>query len=282
MTPSPRVFIIGTVSLDTLHLGDRIVHTIGGAGLYTALAVRQAGASVGLLAPRPTPLPAVLRPAAERLHWIGPAIAPEALPRLAIAHHGGGRATLLEASWGAEAQLVPALLPAEVSQTTYVHIAALSTARRQLEFAQALLAGRRGGDRPRLSAGTYARLVHGETTDVRRLIDQTDVFFMNANEARGLFGSLEQASSRPDALLFVTLGADGVLVVAGDRVTHVPGCPVAEVDPTGAGDTFCGAVLAYLARGSSPVPAAEQAVALAARTVGAAGPTALLEARRSR
>lgn len=78
------------------------------------------------------------------------------------------------------------------------------------------------------------------------------------------------------------LGADGVLVVAGDRVTHIPGRPVAEVDPTGAGDTFCSAVLAYLARGSSPVPAAEQAVVLAARTVGTTGPTALLEDRRSR
>ncbi len=99
---------------------------------------------------------------------------------------------------------------------------------------------------------------------------------MNENEANGLFGSIHQAYTRPAALLFVTLGARGALVIAGDEVTHVQGHDVVEIDPTGAGDTFCGAILAGLARGASPVAAAQYAVVLAARTVGAVGPAALL------
>jgi ribokinase len=272
----PHVFVIGTASLDVLHLAGRSVRTIGGAGLYTALAAHRAGAVVGLLAPRPEPMPALLQPVAERLHWLGPLIAPAALPRLEIAQHGAGRATLLHASWGAEAQFTPAQLPAAVQQAAFVHIAALSTAQRQLDFLQALRATRGERGSPRFSVGTYGRLVSGETACVHRLFAQADLFFMNEHEARGLFGSVEQASTRPDALLFVTLGAQGAMVIASNESMHIPAYATTEVDATGAGDTFCGATLAGLARQELPVAAAERAVVLAADTVGAVGPAALL------
>lgn len=269
------VFVIGTASLDTLHLSDgRLVKCAGGAGLYTALAAAQVGATIGLFAPKPQPLPDILQPATERVTWLGPQIKPEELPRLEIAHHGSGRATLIDASWGTEAQLNPLSLPQGLLNSKSIHIAALSSAQRQLDFVQALS---QRSNPPLLSAGTYARLVYNETANVRQLFEATDLFFMNENEAKGLFGSLEQAQSRPDGLLFVTLAIDGVLVVAGTQVTHVSGQPVPEVDPTGAGDTFCGATLAGLAQGLSPVEAARQAVKLAARTVETVGPAALLD-----
>ena len=45
----------------------------------------------------------------------------------------------------------------------------------------------------------------------------------------------------------VKLGAAGSLVVAGDgEMTHVPAYPAAAVDPTGAGDAFCGGFLVGL------------------------------------
>ncbi|MCB0165021.1 MAG: carbohydrate kinase family protein [Anaerolineae bacterium] len=272
VTPIADVFVIGTASLDVLHLADgRTARTAGGAGLYTALAARQAGARTGLYAPKPQPIPEPLQPAADRLDWRGPTVAPADLPRLAIAHHGHGRATLLNTSWGAEAQLTPAALPAEVGQARYVHLAALSSAQRQLDFLLALT------PHPGLiSVGTYARLVYNEAETVRRLFERADLFFMNENEANGLFGRVDQARTRPGALLFVTLDAAGALVIEGDQVTRVPGRPVPEVDPTGAGDTFCGATLAGLAQGLSPTAAAQQAVQLAAQTVGAVGPAALV------
>ena len=88
----PHVVVVGTASLDVLHLGTRTAHTIGGAGLYTALAAHHAGATTALYAPRPDPMPASLQPVADRVIWTGPAIAPDAFPRLEIAQHGGGRA----------------------------------------------------------------------------------------------------------------------------------------------------------------------------------------------
>lgn len=280
MTTSPPsdICVIGTASLDVLHLANgQLARTAGGAGLYTALAAHKTGAAVSLFAPKPEPIPKPLQPAATRLRWRGPIILPDALPRLEIEHHGGGKATLLDASWGAEAQLAPQIMPNAVSESQIVHIAALSSAERQLEFLAELHRRRSaaGGRAPLLSAGTYARLVYGDTERVRRLFNQTDLFFMNENEARGLFGSVGQAQTRPDALLFVTLDAEGALVIEGQQVTHVPGHSAAEIDPTGAGDTFCGATLAGLIQGQSPVAAAERAVKLAAQTVSAVGPSAL-------
>ncbi|MBN1993900.1 MAG: hypothetical protein JW953_14465 [Anaerolineae bacterium] len=272
------VFVIGTASLDVLHLAGQKVAAAGGAGLYTALAAHCAGAGAGLFAPRPEPMPEPLQPVAERLHWLGPVITPDRLPRLEIEHHGGGQATLRQARWGAEEELIPDTMPAEIAQARIVHLAALSTAQRQLDFLNNLKAHRADVNlqRPLISVGTYARLVYGDAGRVRRLFAQADLFFMNENEANGLFGRLDRAKTRSEALLFVTLGQAGALVIEGKKVTHVPGHPATELDPTGAGDTFCGATLAGLARGESATTAARRAVILAAEVVGAVGAEALL------
>jgi ribokinase len=198
-------------------------------------------------------------------------IKPHDLPRLEIQHHGQGRATLLNASWGAEKKLVPAELPLVVKKAQTVHIAALSSAERQLEFLAVLKKSA-----VKISVGTYARLVFNSTKLVRELFEQANFFFMNQNEARGLFGRVDNVRPPKGAIVFVTLDAEGALVIEGDRVSHVPGHPVEEMDPTGAGDTFCGAVLAALDAGLSPLDAARTAVELAAKTVAVPGPSALL------
>ncbi len=273
---SSQIVVIGTASRDTLHLSGHTAHTIGGAGLYTALAAHRVGTITHLIAPRPEPLPSLFNPVAERIRWTGPIIAPEALPRLEIAHHGQGRATLIDAAWGAEAELLPSSLSAEHLPVAAIHIAALSSAQRQLEFVRAIHAMRGERTRPHISVGTYARVVQNETTVVRQLFQEADFFFMNENEAKGLFGQVDQTfTTRPNALLCVTLGERGALVIEGNRTTHLAH-PANEYDPTGAGDTFCGATLAGLALGMTPTAAAEHAVVLAAQTVSDTGPTSLL------
>lgn len=273
---SQHIGVIGTASFDILHVAGNVMHTIGGAGLYTALAAHRAGVNTHLIAPRPEPLPQLFAPVIERIRWTGPVIAPEALPRLEIAHHGQGRATLLDASWGAETELVPSAMSLDKLSMAIIHIAALSSAQRQLEFMQAIRTMGGGEVSTRISVGTYARLVDNETEVVRQLFQLADCFFMNENEALGIFGTIDRARTRSDALLCVTLGDKGALVIEGDHVTHVLAHAVDERDPTGAGDTFCGATLAGLVTGLTPVAAAERAVELAALTVSDVGPTSLL------
>ena len=83
-------------------------------------------------------------------------------------------------------------------------------------------------------------------------------------------------SHRP---VVVTQGAEGVLLVTGDSVVHVPAPVVSVRDTTGAGDTFNGVLAARLAAGDdlgAAVPYAVAAAALSVTAVGARGgmPTA--------
>lgn len=272
------ILVVGTVSADTLHIGGRMHHTIGGAGLYTALAAQFAGANATLLAPRPINMPQAFLPVSQRITWMGPAVRAQEMPRLEIAQHGEGRATLIDAAWGAESLLKPEMLPDDLSRFAFVHIAALSSAQKMLTFLQAC---RERGAR-RISAGTYYRLVQHEPATVRAIFEQADAFFMNENEATGLWGSLRVAGristrTHAGALLFITFDSRGVIVIEGEQATPLPADTASEVDPTGAGDTFCGATLAGLTRGEAPALAAQNATVLAAHVIEHIGPAFLLE-----
>lgn len=257
------LLVIGSASLDVLHFAGQTAEAAGGAGMYTAVAAHRAGGQVVLFSPKPEPVPEPLQPVVERVAWIGPVVPPAEMPHFEIAHHGGGKATLVNASWGAEARLSPNDLPDDLSGYRFVHITALGTAQRQLDFLQACR--KRGANY--VSVGTYAKVVYGQTETVRALFEQADLFFMNENEANGLFGSVEAARTTAGKLLFVTLGEKGAWVIQGDHATHVRTPLAKELDPTGAGDTFCGATLAALARGRHPVMAARQATPLAAQMI---------------
>lgn len=69
----------------------------------------------------------------------------------------------------------------------------------------------------------------------------------------------------------VTLGSEGALVVVDGNYIHVQAPKVESVDPTAAGDAFCGALAAGLCRGLDMDEAARWAVLAGAATVTKAG-----------
>jgi hypothetical protein len=239
--------------------------------MYTAMAARRCGVRVSLLAPKPFPMPAELQPVADRLsEWLGPSVAPDELPRFEIAHDGG-TTSYISAFFGAESALTPDSLPDDLAAYDIVHVVPLGDSHRQREFVR----GSRERGAKLISAGTYMGGVLSAPSDVRQIIEETDLFFMNRDEAEALFGSLESARTGAGKLLFVTLGSSGALVIQGERSSSVPSVPVNELDPTGAGDTFCGATLAGLIRHQHPVMAARSGAPLAAAMIEHVGPTAL-------
>ncbi|MBN1401876.1 MAG: hypothetical protein JXA74_13630 [Anaerolineae bacterium] len=267
-----RLLVIGGASIDVLHLEDRTVTCAGGAGMYTAMAARRCGAQVTLFGPRPAPCPQLLMPVAQRLAgWLGPSICPAQLGRFEISYRQGGT-EYLKASVEAERMLSPAALPADLSEYDLVHVTPLGDASQQLAFIQACR--QRGAKQ--ISAGTWPSVTVEEPEAVRAVIEQSDCFFMNTLEAEAVFGSLEAARTRPGQFLFVTLGAEGAYIVQGDTATAIPAIPAIVLDPTGAGDTFCGGTLAYLLQTNHPIMAARYAVALAAEMITQVGPAALL------
>jgi len=275
-----RILVIGCVSFDTVHLenqndgGEKSHQTVGGAALYTALAAARVGAEVTLYAPRPEPMPEILLPVTAALQWIGPPITLAQMPSLEIVHHGHDRATLVRASWGAEHLLDPESLKALVLDTHFdiAHIAALSTVSRQLEF-MSFLQGTKLNQV--VSAGTYARAIEADSAGVKELLSGVDAFFMNSNEAKMLFAG-EKILPKEYQLIFVTDGAGGADVYFSDQADALPEHVDAEVvdvvDPTGAGDSFCGAALAGLTLYVSPIAAAQVGTLVASRSIEHVGP----------
>jgi sugar/nucleoside kinase (ribokinase family) len=266
-----NLLIVGGASLDTLHFAGRSAQTAGGAGMYTAAAAHQMGAAVTMFAPRPDPVPESLQPLQERIDWIGPTVHPDDLPRFEIVHEKDGTTVMEKAFFGKEILMDTSSLPQDLSSFDIVHLTPTGSAQHQLEF---LKACRSRGARC-LSAGTYPCMAEDETEVMREVFAAADLFFMNEVEASYLFDSVEEAFTEPGKLLFITLGGQGVWVVQGMDRTHLSAIQVEAQDPTGAGDTFCGATLAGLTQGMHPVMAARKAVTLAAHMITRVGPTAL-------
>jgi ribokinase len=110
----------------------------------------------------------------------------------------------------------------------------------------------------------------------RPLAAPVDVLVPNRVELAALAGGdgdpVALASGLEGArAVVVTLGADGAVVVQGDRVERIAAPTVAAVDTTGAGDAFCGALAEALAGGGELVEAARWAVRAAAVSVTRAG-----------
>jgi sugar/nucleoside kinase (ribokinase family) len=268
----PHLLVIGGPSIDTLHINGRVEKSVGGAGLYTALAARRSGCKVSMYSPRPNPMPDSLKPLASRLDaWWGPQVPIEDLPHFTIIHDGD-KVSYQAFFVGEEERLDPFGLPQDLSIYDGVHIIALGNVRQQLRFVNA---PRMRGAKM-ISSGSFLNLIEDNPGMVRDLVEESDVFFLNEPEAVALFGTLEQAITKPGKLLLITRGRSGAMVVQGAFRTELPAFPARVLDPTGAGDTFCGATLSNWLQGQHPILAARKAMSLASEVVEHVGPAALL------
>mgnify|MGYP001426870306 CR=1 FL=1 len=90
--------------------------------------------------------------------------------------------------------------------------------------------------------------------DLKKVIAKVDVITINDEEARQLSGeySLVTAAQKISAMgprfVVIKKGEHGALLFEDDKVFFAPALPLEEVfDPTGAGDTFAGGFMGYLA-----------------------------------
>lgn len=87
------------------------------------------------------------------------------------------------------------------------------------------------------------------------LIDAVDLLIVNEHEAATVAGtgtpadpeeSARALSARGPAVIVTLGGAGAIIAVEGQITVRIPGRKVAVVDTTGAGDTFCGALVTEL------------------------------------
>ena len=91
--------------------------------------------------------------------------------------------------------------------------------------------------------------------DLKKVLKEIDCLTINDSEARQLSGdfSLKRAAKTIMAMgpktLIIKKGEHGALLFQDDRIFFCPALPLEEVfDPTGAGDTFAGGFIGYLAK----------------------------------
>lgn len=117
---------------------------------------------------------------------------------------------------------------------------------------------------------------------VNELLAEVSVLVPNQTELATLAGSsnppetveetVDLVRSCLDGLdVVVTMGSQGAVYVSGPTVGYVPAPEVEVVDTTGAGDAFCGGLVAALARGAALEAAVRSAVASGAAAVGGLG-----------
>jgi ribokinase len=118
-----------------------------------------------------------------------------------------------------------------------------------------------------------------------KLLEFIDIITLNETEVTQIVGvsDFEGAGaelSKRVGLVFVTRGAQGVSVFDdGQLLGNVEAMAVDAIDATGAGDTFCGYVVAGLAQGLTPLEAAELGTVAAGISVQSRGASNSIPAR---
>ena len=114
---------------------------------------------------------------------------------------------------------------------------------------------RQMANRPRwIGLDTMNFWINGNREGLGRILREVDILLVNEAEARSLTGErqlpaiYEKIQAMGPRILVVKRGEYGVALFAPDGCFLLPAFPLKEVtDPTGAGDTFAGGFMGYLA-----------------------------------
>lgn len=118
-------------------------------------------------------------------------------------------------------------------------------------------------ERPKLVAcDTMNFWIESRRPDLLKLLERVDCIMLNDGEARQLTetNNLVKAAKwimkKGPTLVIIKKGEHGAFMFSGDAVFFAPAYPLEEVfDPTGAGDSFAGGFMGYVARSGDLSPA---------------------------
>ena len=246
---------VGSIAFDDLEMpSGSYKDVLGGAATYSALAaslltsVRLVGiigtdfdeAHLTMLRARGIDTEGVERVEGKTFRWHG-RYAPDLMSRES-----------LDTQLNVFADFRPKI-PASYKQTPYVLLGNIHPALQVDVLTQV--------ERPRLvAADTMNFWISGEPKALAEMLSRIDLLVINDEEARQLSGihniSLAAADirKRGPKYLIIKRGEFGAMLFDGPKnekggAFFVPGFPLEEVlDPTGAGDTFAGGLMGYIAR----------------------------------
>jgi sugar/nucleoside kinase (ribokinase family)/fructoselysine-6-P-deglycase FrlB-like protein len=282
------VVVVGNLTIDDVIQpdGSSQMGTLGGNTVHATAAALTWTGEVGVVARCGTDFPAAalaqLREAGADTAGIRPIDGPT-VRNWVIYEADGTRTWVYRTPRGRGAEVAPRPddVPAGWLDRTpppVVHVAAMP-----LAAAAALVASVRARAREAvITLDTHEDWRRGP--DVLAVARLVDVFVPSREELGQIVGYDDPVRAAAEltgagvACVVVKLGGDGALVARpGEPLVPVPAAPVRVVDPTGAGDSFCGGFAAGLALGEDPAAAAWRGCVTAAAAIGAAGSLRLLE-----
>lgn len=188
----------------------------------------------------------------------------------------------------AASRMTPQWLPRELVRAAKVlHVSgislAISQSARETVY-EAMAEARQAGSLVSLDSNLRLKLwsLDEARAGITRAIDLCDLFLPSVDDVNVLSGRddphaiVDWSHALGARQVVLKLGAGGALVSDGARRETIPGHRVELVDATGAGDCFCGNLLARLARGDTLFDAAHYANAAAALAVQGFGAVAPL------
>jgi ribokinase len=266
------VIVIGSVNEDVSVMtprlprpGETVIGTRhffgpGGKGANQSVAVARLGGNVGLIAMVGADEVggSMLEGLAdEGVDVSGVGIDPEAATGIAVITIDANAENTIVVSPGANHRLTPEHIERNATAISNARVV-LAQLEVPLETIEAAA---------RISRGVFCLNPAPARPLPAELLERVDVLVPNRSELSALSGSgvvvgnnevADVARSlRPHRPTVVTLGGDGAVLVEGAQTRRFQAFAVEAIDPTGAGDAFCGALAFSLSRGD----ALEEAVA---------------------
>jgi sugar/nucleoside kinase (ribokinase family) len=244
------VLVVGSVALDSVETPfGRADNVIGGSGTFFAASashltpVQLVGvvgddypmAELEPLRRRGVDMAGVERVAGESFRWRG------------RYRHDLNSAETLETRLGVFSHFSPKI-PDQFRRAPFVFLANIDP-RLQLDVLQQV-------EKPTLVAcDTMNFWIESRRPDILALIEHVDLITLNDGEARQLtdcFNLVKAARwimQRGPKMVVIKKGEHGAFLFKGSSIFFAPAFPLEEVfDPTGAGDSFAGGFMGYLAR----------------------------------
>jgi sugar/nucleoside kinase (ribokinase family) len=269
------LWVLGNLTIDDLLLpdGSASMGMCGGNAIFAALGGRLWSESVGLSARIGPDFPRVN---VDRLCHAGVQLALSEVTAPTIhnwaLYQSSDRRRFIhwpESGTHVEQSLLPEEVPPAAGHARVCHVAPMPiTVQSQLvEFLS---------PQPALvSLDPHDEYIVGAEATFTDLLGLVDVFMPSRQEAALLYGGDDPLGAARafraagPRVVAIKLGVEGSLVfgVDFDAPLHVPAVPVETVDPTGAGDAFCGAFGVVYGRTGDPIEAALHATVAASFTV---------------
>lgn len=257
MQKTDNVLVVGSVAFDDLEMpSGSFKDVLGGAATYSSIAISLlararlvgvvgtdfAEGHLVMLRERGIDTAGVERVAGKTFRWAG-----------RYASDLGSRTTL-DTQLNVFADFRPKI-PADYRSSPFVLLGNIHP-KLQLEVLAQV-------ERPKLvAADTMNFWISGEPEALAEVLKKVDLLIINDEEARELSGihnickAAADIRKRGPAKLIIKRGEHGALLFDDKGVFFAPGFPLEDVvDPTGAGDTFAGGLMGYLARHGDASPA---------------------------